>query len=365
MLGTTIYKRDSKNRIRVWSICVGEDTKGHYYEVTHGQQDGKLQTSRVYINSGKNIGKSNETTPQEQCRLEALALYKAQTERDGYSVKVPDTPPLKPMLAKSYKDNHDKVEFPCMVQPKLDGVCCLAHITKNGVRLISRQLKEFIGLDHISNELKKINKDEPIILHGELFSKSLSFQTITSLTRKTKNLTDESSKIEFWVYDMVSNKPYSQRFIDFSNLIEGLQSVIPTPTFSARSEKDIVNYHNKFVGLNYEGTMIRNINYPYDINKRSDNLLKYKDFIDQEYKIIGYKSGVGKFENVPTFEMVTSESKRFEAVPIGTQEQRLEYLKNAKNYLGTYATVRFFEYTEDKIPRFPVIVELDRQDFNV
>ena len=67
------------------------------------------------------------------------------------------------------------------------------------------------------------------------------------------------------------------------------------------------------------------------------------------------ESGKGKFENVPIF-LLHCVGGDFEAVPKGDQGLREEYLKNAESYIGSVATVRFFEYTADGIPRFPVLV---------
>jgi len=363
-----LYKMDSKGKIREWSISVGKDTKGHYYEIEHGQQNGKMQKARTYVKSGKNVGKSNQTSPEEQCLSEATSEWTKQRDRKGYSEDIPSTKPLKPMLALSYKDEKDKVIYPCGVQPKLDGSSCLAHITKNGVKLVSRQLKEFEGLDHICQELAPLySKYGNTILHGELFSKSMSFQEIMSLIRKTKNFSEESLKIELWVYDMVSDKTFKERWKDWTEITEGLIYAKQVPTYEVSDESEIVSYHKKFTCEGYEGAMVRNLGSPYKINSRSSDLLKYKSFIDDEFKIVGYEFGVGKFENVPTFHLVTKEGYPFKAVPTGTEEQRAFYLDNAKNYLGNWATVRFFEYTttECPVPRFPVIVDLDRTDHEI
>lgn len=240
----------------------------------------------------------------------------------------------------------------------------LAIIKKDGVQLLSRTSNEFSGLDHITKELAPLHeKYGDIVLDGELFNPQLSFQTITSLCKKSKNLSDESTQIQYWVYDMISEKDFHQRYLDWSNIIGGLTNVRPTPTHIIKSEAEIVSYHKQFTSQGYEGSMIRNLNSPYKMNGRSSDLLKYKDFDDCEFKVIGYKCGTGKFENVPTFEMVTKEGYRFEGVPVGTEEQRAQYLRDAKNYLGKWATVRFFGYTttSEPVPRFPIIIELGRQ----
>ena len=241
----------------------------------------------------------------------------------------------------------------------------LAHINKDGAKLISRQMKEFSGLDHITKELATLYKKHgEIILDGELFSKDLTFQQITSLGRKSVNVSSESERLQLWVYDMVDlQSTFHKRYIDWSYITNGLTNVRQVPTFIVKSEEDIFAKHKQFVKDGWEGTMVRNLNSLYKLNARSDDLLKLKDFLDEEFKIVGFKSGKGKYEKVPTFELITLAGVTFEAVPKGTEEEREQYLKDAKSYIGKFATVRFFEWTtsENKAPRFPVIVDMSRE----
>lgn len=361
-----LYKKDSKGKIREWSIICDRDDRGHYYEITHGLKDGAMQVNRTYVEFGKNIGRSNETTAEEQCKSEAESLWSVQKNRKGYSEEIPEEQPLKPMLAKVFSDESHKVEYPCAAQSKLDGSRALAHITKNGVKLISRSMKEYSGLDHICKELAPLYKKYgEVILDGELFNKDISFQEIMSLVRKTENLSSESSKIEYWVYDMVDlESTFHQRYINWSNIISGLTNVRPTPTFIVKNEDEVMTKHKQFVKDGWEGTMVRNLNSLYKLNARSSDLLKLKDFDDDEFTITGFRAGKGKFENVPTFELLTCAGHPFDAVPKGTEEERAHYLKNASSFIGKKGTVRYFGYTTTNkpVPRFPVLIDLDRQD---
>jgi DNA ligase-1 len=131
-----------------------------------------------------------------------------------------------------------------------------------------------------------------------------------------------------------------------------------------KTESEVLEKHRQFIKEGWEGTMVRNLDSLYKLNSRSSDLLKLKDFNDDEFKVIGYKAGTGKFINVPTFQMVTAAGHEFEGVPKGTEEQRKQYLDNGRNYIGKLATVRFFGYTttDNPVPRFPVIVDLNRKE---
>lgn len=117
----TLYKMDSKGKIRQWTIFCSEHTTYSLYEQEHGLKDGKLQTTSTEFKTGKNIGKVNETTHWEQCLAEAQSLWTKKKEREGYSETIPTDRPCLPMLAKVYKDHKKKVKFPCYVDAKVDG----------------------------------------------------------------------------------------------------------------------------------------------------------------------------------------------------------------------------------------------------
>ena len=65
----TLYKKDSKGKVRQWDVSVSDST----ITVSSGLLDGK-KTSQVTACKGKNIGKANETSPEEQALLEAQAI---------------------------------------------------------------------------------------------------------------------------------------------------------------------------------------------------------------------------------------------------------------------------------------------------
>jgi DNA ligase-1 len=61
------YRLDSKGKVRLWEIKV----TGNLIETWDGVLDGKLKYTPDTVSEGKNIGKANETTPEEQALLNA------------------------------------------------------------------------------------------------------------------------------------------------------------------------------------------------------------------------------------------------------------------------------------------------------
>ena len=106
----TLYKNK-----QIWTCEVEDNGKHAIIKVTFGQKDGKLQTKETYIDVGKNIGKSNETTYAQQAVLEAQSKVNKQKDKlyieQGMSDSVvPST--VRPMLAKSYDKDYEKIKFP-------------------------------------------------------------------------------------------------------------------------------------------------------------------------------------------------------------------------------------------------------------
>ena len=69
-----LYKKDSKGKIQIWEIEVIEKDGKPFVQTSSGKLDGRRTVKGKFIESGKNIGKSNETTP-----LLALALTPIET----------------------------------------------------------------------------------------------------------------------------------------------------------------------------------------------------------------------------------------------------------------------------------------------
>ena len=349
-----LYKLDSKGRVRVWTITVGDYSGVPYYSVSHGQDGGKLQETKVLVAEGKNLGRSNETTAQEQCLAEAKALYEKQRDRKGYTEAVPTEVPNLPMLAHKYKDYAHKISWPAITSQKIDGCRMIVSIKNGKAKCTSRTGKEFVGLEHITEELLTLGKN--IVLDGELYSDLHSFEDIMSIVRKNKSTDPRMRDIFFYAFDIINKDTYHQRVVSLDTLVSGLSHTKIVPWFIVKSPEEFQKKHESFVADGKEGSMLRNINSLYQPNKRSYDLLKNKDFNDFEFEIVGWVRGKGRFENIPTFRLKTKDCKEFEAVPKGTAEDRLVYLNNADNLIGKMATVRFFEYTSDGIPRFPILI---------
>jgi len=167
----TLYKLDSLGKVRQWKIEALNSNPPQYIQI-HGVKDGKMQNTSTVVKKGKNIGRSNETSAWQQCCLEAESLWNKQKDRKGYTETIPTSKPFRPMLAKSFDKDGRHIKYPAFIQPKLDGIRCLASYDGVNVRLKSRQGKLFTSLAHIEEELyhKVFSVFPDRVLDGELYN---------------------------------------------------------------------------------------------------------------------------------------------------------------------------------------------------
>ena len=360
-------------KIKEWSIEVIENGNSAHIKRTHGYTDYKMQDSVKEISKGKNIGKKNETTPMQQATNEAKSLWKKQKE-SGYVENIKEiqcTETILPMLAHDFHKRENDIVFPCFVQPKLDGVRLLAKVTEDlNITFISRTGKKVLNLEHIEVELKIIIKKLPeapcfpLHVDGELFTFDLPFEEISGIFRKIEK-DNRVKKLKFHIFDIFSNnmtvfKDRLKQLTEMRNCIEKTRtnSLIIVETIDCHSKKEIQEHHGRYTVNQYEGLILRNKEGLYKPNFRSKDLQKYKEFVDEEFEIIGAQSGVGLEQDCAIFTCKNENKQEFSVRPRGSREIRKGYLKDIDNLIGKKLTVRYQNLSESGIVRFGVGISI-------
>ena len=118
-----LFKQTSLGKIQQWGIHV----EGNLITTVYGLTDGKKQSTTDILKHGLNIGKSNETTPEQQAELQAEQEYQGKLKR-GYVLELAQAAEKKnnlaavePMLAFPIEKKEKYAVFPALAQPKLDG----------------------------------------------------------------------------------------------------------------------------------------------------------------------------------------------------------------------------------------------------
>jgi DNA ligase-1 len=390
----TLYKFDTKGKLREWTMVIEENS----FHAVKGLVGGKLTEDKPRSCEAKNVGRSNETSPEQQADNEAKAKWQkkinsgyAETEEGAKEKKF-----YEPMLAHKYDDRKGELEFPLFCQPKLDGIRCIVerknpqeNIThKEDVVLTAktRNGKPIESIPHILESLKGFFIANPnAILDGELYSHEYkdNFNKITSLVRKQKpvqpdgewdsvfaekekefqeRLKESERAIQYWVYDAPKIGGFNEsvkfgiRFDQIALSLNDRPHIVVVDTTEVNSFAQLDNAYSIYNEAGYEGQMVRK-NHGYE-NKRSTSLLKRKEFQDAEYRVIDIDEGNGNRTGTAKHLVLWCDTKKtqFNSNIKGSFEYLAEILKNKDEYIGKKATIRFFQLTPDGIPRFPFAV---------
>lgn len=372
-----LYKRAKTGAPQSWQIFVENNT----FFTEAGQVGGVITRSSPTVCESKNTGRANQTSPEDQAMAEATSKHQHKLDK-GYTENIDNIDTsvkfFEPMLAHKFIEYQDQITWDqqVYVQPKLDGH--RAIITLNGAT--TRGGKSHMCIPHILETLQPMfNCDPSLVLDGELYTHDLcaDFNRISSLVRKTKptpeDLEEAKKAIQFHCYDaprvngLDMNSNFFDRFTTTSQMLEQFKInplyVCQVPTIAVSSESEVYAVHDTFVKDGYEGAIVR-LNAPYT-HGRSNSLLKYKVFDDDEFIIESVLPGSG--DKASMANTITTHSKSGEPFSsnIKAKHEFLKYmLKNAHKYVGKTCTIRYFGLTPDKqIPRFPYVIDIDREAY--
>lgn len=367
-----LYKKTSTGAIQWWNIYVIEDSNHSIaYDIVteYGQLDtDSPQITNDSITEGKNVGKKNETSVLEQAQAEALAKWQKQKKK-GYVESIVDAKADKlddlieggivPMLAHKFAEQGHKIKYPAYVQPKLDGIRCIAILKDGKCTLWSRTRKPITSVPHIIAEIEKHFVDD-IVLDGELYNQEFknNFEHIVHLVRQ-EDPDPQHTDVQYHIYDLVNSDTFAKRTDNIHKcFIIGkpkLNYLVRVDTQFVNDEDQVTDSFKMFKDAGYEGAMLRNAASLY-VNKRSYDLQKVKEFDDGEFEIIGVDEGRGKLQgHVGAFVCRMPNGKEFLAKMSGETTQLKRYFENHNLWKGKKLTVQYQGLTgKESVPRFPV-----------
>ena len=357
----TLYKLNSNGSTQQWSICF--DDKSHW------SVSGKLGGKMIVASPTLVTAKVNRTLTEQILSEVESAINKKRDKK--YVEDVKDIHSAEDMLcgfgamlAHSYEKQKSKIKYPCIVQPKLDGVRCLS--TTRG--FYSRGRKEFSSCQHIRKELEAFFEGSPQArLDGEFYSHEYKedFEKICKSVKKTAEKATPADlefqkKVQLHLYDtpriasLVETDSFQKRQAELAKTFKNYKYIVIVETVVVNNEEEMLKCKERWIQDGYEGIMLRNIDSPYE-GKRSYNLQKFKDFIDEEFEIIGVNEGNGKLAgHAGSFTFKNPNGKSFDAKMIGSISRLKDLYENQSKAMGKMATIRYQNLSSDGVPRFPV-----------
>lgn len=375
----TLYKITGTGEVQEWTIIV----EGNKVFTRFGRHGGKIQESAPdVITEGKNLGKKNATTAEQQAMAEAQAKWEKQLKRgyvksieaaQGGEVSDLVTGGVWPMLAKRYDEDKKHIKWPAYGQMKLDGHRCIAMIDAEGkCTLWSRTRKPIYSMPHIITELESLGIKD-VTLDGELYNPEYSdkFEKLSHFIRQSEP-TAGCEIVHYHIYDIVTPQPFEQRKTQLELTVFGRTAhkyLVQVETVLLADEDDLADAFERFIEAGYEGCMIRNaaglyVGHP---THRSYDLQKLKGVIgsmyeDAEFKIVGVNEGRGKCRGHGIFVCQTNEGAVFNAKMKGLTPNLKQYFTDPTSVIGRIVTIQFQGYTKkSRVPRFPVALRF-RED---
>ena len=385
----TLYKRDKKGKVRAWTI---EHDAVSYWTISGIHPDGKMTKTAPTFVEQKNVGKANETSLEQQVLNEVASKVQYQIDQ-GFTYDIPtEEKRFEVSLANKYQDRieKNKLDFPYIVEPKLDGVRCYIKMVDGDIRMFSRKHKEFVSCPHIKENdfiQKFFEKYPDAILDGELYNHELKddFNKIVSLVKKSKpkdeDLEESAKLVQYHCFDSYyPSEPqlnYKERKERVASLIvtlpyyfEGCVEVVGAyykltddVTFiEVANDEEVEEMILNFISEGYEGIMLKK-DVPYFFG-RSFDMLKYKKFFDKEFKIVDFEEGNGNLVGIAAAVICeTEDGQTFKAGVMGTQDYARDLFTNKDLYKGKMTTIVYQALTPMKdgkggVPRFGKMREI-------
>ncbi|UIW10567.1 ATP-dependent DNA ligase [Aeromonas phage BUCT695] len=340
-----LFAVDKKGNIKHWSV----ETQGSAVIVRHGRYLGKMQ-EKVTICEGKNIGKKNETSSEEQAALEAESKYKKQIDK-CYRPTIEEAKTVGqvlPMLAQNFLNHGHRINWPCYVSRKLDGLRCLAKVDGDTVTFTSRGGKTYPVPEHIRKDLCDLSLSTNIKeFDGELYIHGMPLQDIVSCVKKPN---PNSVRLEYHVFDIPEEGTWVERYSKLYRFVTRFSSSIRLVRSTIVANQEAAQtLLGMYMAEGYEGIMLRNNDGLYESNHRSADIQKWKIMNDLEAKVIHVdidKLGEGiltcKTPTIPEFRCKMR----------GTHESRS--FNEMKKLIGEWITVAYQTLTKEGVPQFPV-----------
>lgn len=274
---------------------------------------------------------------------------------------------MKPMLARTVGPRYD--QYPCYVQPKLNGVRVLCQKMDDGKWLFQsrdEKLWQPEVVSHLSDELNELGIGYNVILDGEFYRHGWRLQRINgAIAVNRRSPIIDTREICLHVFDVVQpDRMFSNRWLEIYTGLKdaGQPHIKAVPTALASDWNEVEKHFHLYTSNGYEGVMLRpdgRYEFGEHIGRngnttqyRSKTLWKYKAWQDDEFFCIGVTEGEGKAAiGIGALVLRSGWQAIFKVGTGFTDEERVEFAKNPP--VNKFVKVRYLCLTAEGIPFNP------------
>lgn len=253
----------------------------------------------------------------------------------------------------------EKWPTPYIVQPKYDGIRCVALVHGESVELVTATGLEITTVPHIKEELRKLNLKTLTVFDGELYIHRGFLLTCSIVKRNFVH--NDHKDVEYIVFDIISNASQLFRIKTAEYSLKGCKYVKTAPYFLCQDIDAITDILTEYYQKGYEGVIIRHGETKYE-TKRSTNLMKWKPTRSDTYQIVGYQQETSIHgdlkDSLGSFVCQGSDGSPFNVGSGLTQSQRNDFWRDKENLIGCKIDIRYQELSPYGIPRFPIFIQI-------
>jgi len=374
-----LFKRSALG-IYEYELILSKQPKGYIISCTHGQHNSKKVSYYVEGDDKKFTALIREKKKAGYRTLEELGcgpelnyaeidhkLGEYVVDLDNYS---------KPMKCKPFVVDKFKYLLGTKGQPKINGNRGTIRYGEIPNGLFSTKgviLKSHDGIvlsiRHIEKAFEQIFKycSKDIVFDGEFYYRDTPVTTISGACRNPKNPVHD--KLQFHCFDLAIPDVNQLARLELKHEIfrrcehldcvtiqrhpsdhkELNTTVIDVCDQDVMSDIEASEYRELCLKYGYEGCVIRNPVAEYRFGMRPTTMMKLKKPKFAKFEVIdvtlfgfeGNTTNIGKGCKFILKNDINDLS--FEIIPEGKLEQKMEYYKNRKGYIGNLVNVRYFE----------------------
>ena len=290
---------------------------------------------------------------------------------------------FRPTLAASIDDGSpDKLQFPMIASPKIDGIRIVCHPTLGPV---TRSLKP-VGNVHVRTRL---SHSDFMGLDGEITVGPNCGPNVFADTSGSVRCFDGAPEFTYWVFDEIRyQEPYQTRFTRMSSRIQDAHHEClnyPIEVLEHQNVyciEDVENYEAECLARGFEGIMLRSPLGKYKFGRstfKEQILIKVKRFKDDEATVVGFEPlernqneqtrnalGLAERSSHKAGKLADSllgnllvDHPHFGTFSIGSGFDvalREEIWQNREAYLGKTVTFKYQPIGTQDSPRFPIFL---------
>jgi len=277
---------------------------------------------------------------------------------------------FKPLLAATA--DLDKVQFPCLISRKLDGIRVVGMNGKAMTRTMKELPNRFVQWVFATGAFDGLD--------GEIIVGPANAPDVYRVTNSAVMSRDGEPDFRFHVFDS-----WPQPFLGFEARLETLVEsthprIVPVKQIKVHDMAGLLDMEEQWLSEGYEGVMGRSLDgiYKHGRSTMKEGILwKLKRFADHEYEVVGFEellhnnneatiNELGRTERSSHMEnkfgggvlgalvVLHPEAGEFRCGTGFSALDRAEIWANRDSYLGRMAKIKHFEIGVKDKPRFPV-----------